>query len=267
MAELDSTNKQLRASIEAFVGEHAIDAKVADALGWYVYGLYSLGSQVPIYVGKGSGARVLAHFSQAISDVRDTEKLKALRDLFERRERPTIKIIRRRIDEKTALEIEAALIDALEPEGNRVLGHGVDEHGIRDLQALADRFSAVPLKEADIIHPMLMIKVDRRWHEERLSRQFDREKLYSITRRAWKINIARATTYRLACAVAEGIIREVYTLDEWHPDRIDAGRFEFSGRPSSLPAHRQFIDKSVRDLFKRGTQAPVTYWPRAAHGS
>ena len=266
MVEPDSTNSQLRASIEAFVGEHAIDAKVADELGWYVYALYPPRSTVPIYVGKGSDARVLEHFAEAISNIRDTRKLKALRDLFERQEQPTIRILRRRIDsEKTAYEIEAALIDALEPEGNRVLGRGADERGIKDLRVLVDQHSAVPLSETDIVHRMLMIKVDRRWHEEGLSRDFDPDRLYTITRRAWKVNVARAAGH-LACPVADGIIREVYTVDGWHPDLEEGGRFEFTGRPSTWQEHRRYVDRSVRDLFRRGNQSPVTYWPRAARG-
>ena len=266
MAEPDSTNSQLRASIEAFVGEHPIDAKVAEQLGRYVYGLYSPGSDVPIYVGKGTDGRVLAHFSEALSDIRDTKKLNALRNLFAQHQQPAIRILRRQIDsEQAAYEIEAALIDALVPEGNRVLGHGAYERGSRDLRDLISLYSAVPLKEAEIIHPMLMIKVDRRWREEGLSRDFDPEKLYVITRRAWKINIARAA-HHLACAVAEGIIREVYTVDGWHPDSKEPGRFEFSGSPSAMEEHRRYVDRSVRSLFKPGSQSPVTYWPRAAHG-
>jgi hypothetical protein len=161
------------------------------------------------------------------------------------------------------------------PEGNIVLGHGADEFGITDLKNLIAEYSAVRLEATDIDDPLIFIKVDQLWEQEGLSRNFDPRMLYEITRGFWKVNFKRVQG-RLVCAVAEGIIREIYDPEEWHPagdyshfnwrrlPKNPEGRYQFSGSPALKPRHRKYVNRSVRHLFKKGEQAPVTYWPRVS---
>jgi hypothetical protein len=273
--QLDST--EIKEHIRVFTEEHEIDPRVAEHLGWYVYALYEPDATLPFYIGKGKGTRVLQHFDEAIRLENDVTKLSVIRDLFAEGKAPSIRIIRRSIkSEELAYAIEASLIDALVPKGNIVLGHESGKFGITDLKHLIAEYSATPLEESDIVDPLMFIKVDQLWEQYGLSRHFDPNILYEITRGFWKVNLKRVKG-RLVCAVAGGIIRNIYEPEEWHsagdithldwrrlpnnPDR----RFQFSGNPALKPRHRKYVNRSVKHLFKKGAQSPVTYWPRATH--
>ena len=273
-----SDNLGIKEQIRVFAEGNEIDPLVAEHLGWYVYALYNPNEALPFYIGTGEGTRVLQHFDEAIRLENDSKKLSAIRDLFAEGHSPNIKIIRRNIESKElAYAIEASLIDALEPCGNVVLGHGARTFGITDLKNLIAEYSASPLAESDICDPLMFIKVDRLWKQYDLSRHFDPNMLYDITRGFWIVDLKRVQG-RLVCAVVGGIIREIYEPEEWHPagdithlnwDRLPKHperRYQFTGNPAFNTRHRKYVNRSVKHLFKKGAQAPITYWPRLSSG-
>jgi len=126
--KMQSSNDELKNQIRTFTNQNEIDSLVAEQLGWYVYGIYRPDNKLPFYIGKGKGTRVLQHFDQAISSEKNVAKLSEIRSIFIDGETPVIKIIRRDIEtEDRAYEVEASLIDAIQPQGNQVLGHGATE--------------------------------------------------------------------------------------------------------------------------------------------
>ena len=93
--------------------------------------------------------------------------------------------------------------------------------------------------------------------------------LYEATRGHWKVGPRRERA-ELAMAVADGIVREVYEIDAWHPAgttpeaarvhrEAPPDRWEFTGRVADESIRRRYIGGSVKDYFRRGNQNPFAY--------
>tara|TARA_Y100001960_G_scaffold289598_1_gene329565 strand:+ start:37 stop:864 length:828 start_codon:yes stop_codon:yes gene_type:complete len=270
----EDDEKALTEKISRFISDNEIDEYIAGRIGWYVYGIFSPTSTVPFYIGKGKGARVLQHLKEALSSEKQTYKLATIRSLFSQGSSPRLSIIRRNIEsEELAYLIESCLIDVIRPEGNLVLGHDTHEFGMTDIKNIIAENSTEILAEADITEPLMFIKIDRLWEENNLSGHFDAQKLYDITRGFWRVNRKRAKG-RHVCAVAHGVIREIYEVFEWNAaedieflegerrPKKSLHRFRFTGFPTDNPKYRKYANLSVKHLFKIGEQSPVTYWPR-----
>lgn len=86
----------------------SLPPEIAHKLGYYVYPYMDTRTNLPFYVGKGQGARVLAHLS-AHGESRKAQVMEELRRVGLT---PRTEILAQAlIDEETALRIEAAVID------------------------------------------------------------------------------------------------------------------------------------------------------------
>jgi hypothetical protein len=117
----------------------------------------------------------------------------------------------------------------------------------------------------DVTEPALLIRITRLFRDS-----LPPEALYEATRGVWLLGEKR-NSVGFALAVAYGVVREVYTVDQWHPagttpyntrspeDFGVARRWEFTGglAPESLRA--KYIGKSVAHYFPRGAANPVMY--------
>ncbi|GAB1411713.1 hypothetical protein MASR1M97_04490 [Candidatus Desulfobacillus denitrificans] len=86
-------------------------------LGCYVYALRDPCDKRVFYIGKGGGTgagnnRVYDHFIEAEKPARDGSKLNRIRAIWKSGKKVDWFIVRRNIDEQTALQIEGSLIDA-----------------------------------------------------------------------------------------------------------------------------------------------------------
>lgn len=88
------------------------------------------------------------------------------------------------MDDNTAFEVEAALIDAFPGLTNAVGGSGSNDYGVMHAKEIIARYSAEP---AVFQQKALMINVNRTASER---------SLYEATRYAWKINISRPSRPR-----------------------------------------------------------------------
>lgn len=102
---------------------------IAEKLGRYVYALRDPRPGGTIfYVGKGTGDRVYDHAIAALaeSDAEEDLKLKTIRDIRNEKREVGVEIIRHHLDNRTAEEVEAGVIDALRligiPLANKALG-------------------------------------------------------------------------------------------------------------------------------------------------
>ncbi len=230
---------------------------VSQRLRAYVYRLIDPRNGETFYVGKGEGNRVFAH-------IREEDGLKG-DDLDNKMERiRAIKLAgfevghvihRHGMDDKTALEVEAALIDAY-PGLTNVAGGAGSERGAMHAQEVIDQYGADP---AVFHHKALLINVNRSALEV---------SLYEATRYAWKINKPRATRAEVILATVQGVIRGAFVADEWlaaipehFPGRPAVPqRLGFVGREAPPEIAQLYVGKRVPDKYrKRGAVNPIRY--------
>jgi hypothetical protein len=113
--------------------------------------------------------------------------------------------------------------------------------------------------------PALLIRIARLF-DERMPPQA----LYEATRGVWRIG-ERRSSVRFALAVADGVVREVFAVNQWHPAGTTpystrspkevrlAGRWEFTGSLAPESLRSKYIGKSVAHYFPRGATNPIMY--------
>ncbi|MEK7953902.1 LEM-3-like GIY-YIG domain-containing protein [Luteolibacter soli] len=223
--------------ISEFVQKKTIDSLVAEDLRNYVYALYAPGEKFPFYVGKGVGERVLHHFAETIIELSrtsastiDSMKLRSIIDSFDRSDsEPQIRIIRRNLDEDQAEAVEGALIDVLQPPGNKVRGLHSVQNGMISLDELIIEKGAKPLAPKTDYGRIYLFNIEK-GHAERKS--------YDIALRGhWKSNrfIRDLAKYRagggraFAVGLIRGISRHVIEVESWQPSEFGPDRFQMVG--------------------------------------
>ncbi|MEO8036576.1 MAG: hypothetical protein ABI837_19215, partial [Acidobacteriota bacterium] len=234
---------------------------VAEKLGYYVYLYIDPRTNVPFYVGKGQGARVLAHLG-AQNESRKTATLAALRAAGLE---PRIDILAHALpDEPTAFRIEAAVIDVLQLADltNLVRGWRTTETGRMPLADLIATYGAKPVTITD---PAILIRINRLYKPG-----MDAHALYEVTRGIWKLGPRRERA-RFAMAIFNGVVRAVYAIDSWHPagsteyttrnavELVRPGRWEFVGHAGEAEIAQRYVGGSVVAHFALGLQNPVVY--------
>ena len=233
--------------------------EVAKHLGHYVYLYIDPRTDRPFYVGKGQGSRVLAHLDAE----GDSRKALVLSELRAAKLQPRLDVLAHGLkDAETALRIEAAAIDllGLDQLTNAVRGWQSIKSGRMSLDELRFYYEAKPVS---VTHPALLIRINKLYRH-----RMSVEELYEATRGIWKVGQRREKA-RIALAVFEGVVREVYEIEQWFPAGTlsyatrtltsPSGRWEFQGRPAPTSVRKAYFGHSVRTYFRRGQQSPVVY--------
>jgi uncharacterized protein len=169
-------------------------------------------------------------------------------------------IHRHGMDDATAFEVEAALMDAYPGLTNIAGGYGASDVGAMHAREIIRRYSAEP---AVFQHKALLINVNRSAAET---------SLYEATRYAWKISRKKAIQADVILAVVQGLIVGAFVADDWleatpenFPGRTDAapGRLGFIGHEAPESLRKLYVGKRVPDQYrKRGAANPIKYsWP------
>jgi hypothetical protein len=134
-------------------------ADVARKLKTYVYRLIDPRNGETFYVGKGQGNRVFSHMraEQNLEGDDLDNKVKRIREIRLAGFEVAHVIHRHGMDDKTAFEVEAALIDAYPGLTNIGEPHGND-YGAMHAKEIIRRYSAPP---AVFQHKALLISVNR----------------------------------------------------------------------------------------------------------
>ena len=246
---------------------------VIEHLGWYVYRLIDPRYGNTFYVGKGKDNRVFAHMRGEVAAADDDELLSnKLRQLREIRMAglEVIHIIHRHglPDEKTAYEVEAALIDAYPGLTNIMNGAGSNEYGSAHIKELIATYQP---ETVAFEHRTLMISVNRS------SKDID---LYDAVRFSWRVNVERASKAEVILATVRGIVKGVYVADKWLKstrenfpemaawdidDEFEAtqnARYGFRGTQAPVDIAKIYLGKRIPDeLRKKGSMSPVRYSP------
>ncbi len=159
-------------------------------------------------------------------------------------------IHRHGMDEKTAFEVESAVMDAYPGLTNIAGGAGGSDYGAMHAESIIARYRTEP---AVFKHKAILIGVNR---------SADETSLYEATRYAWKISKAKAHQAEVVLATRHGVIVGVFIADEW----LDATVKNFPGREAA-PGRLGFIGRdapaAIRDLYLRKT-VPAEYRKRGA---
>jgi uncharacterized protein len=227
----------------------------------YVYRLIDPRNGETFYVGKGKNNRVFAHIRYAkipgrIKSGNPDYKLSRINDIHNAGFDVSHVLHRHGLDDKSAKEVEAALIDAYPSLTNVMTGCGSNDFGAMHTKEIIKKYQS---EVADFKHNALIINVNLS------STQYS---TYEAVRYAWKINVSRAIKAEIVLAVSHGLIKDVFFAKKWHeatsenfPGRVPVpGRFGFEGCIADIEIKSLYIDKRLPDNFsKKGAANPIRY--------
>jgi len=229
---------------------------VAEKLKTYVYRLIDPRNGETFYIGKGKGDRVFAHIRDRVEEDDPNNKLKRIRDIHLAGFEVDHVIHRHGMDDKTAFEVEAALIDAYPGLTNVAEPTGSSEYGATHAKEIIRRYTAEP---AVFKHKAMLISVNR---------TATTTSLYEATRYAWKVSPSKANEAEVILATFQGLIVEAFIAREWleatsanFPGREDMpGRFAFVGEEAPSEIRNLYIEKRVPDEYRKpGAANPIKY--------
>lgn len=232
-----------------------ITPDIANTLKCYVYVYTDPRNGKPFYVGRGQGNRVFSH----LDDSAETEKTATIRAIRESGTEPQIDILRYGLTEAEAALVEASAIDLLGlPDlTNRVAGHHERSFGRIGSKELIQMLCAKPVA---VRHKAILITINKLYRSN-----MSAEELYEATRGIWVVGLRREKA-DYGMAVYQGIVREVYLIEKWHPAGTllyrtrdtkgfeSSGRWEFEGHVAS-DIRDEYIGRSVGP----GGQNPIRY--------
>lgn len=231
---------------------------VVEKLKTYVYRLIDPRNGETFYVGKGRGNRVFAHMyaEQSLDGDEINNKLQRIRDIRLAGFEVAHVIHRHGMEDRTALEVESALIDAYPGLTNATVGIGGRDFGALHAMEIIERYSA---ELAVFHHKALLININR---------SATSQSIYEATRYAWKINKIKAEKANVILATLQGLIVDAFIAHAWleatvenFPGHIEApGRHGFVGEPAPRDMQQLYVRKRVPDEFrKRGAANPIKY--------
>ncbi len=182
--------------------------EVAQRLGYYVYRLIDPRYGETFYVGKGQGNRIFDHAKDRIalgSGDEQNLKLSRIREIKNAGFEVAHVVHRHGLNEGTALEVEAALMDAYPGLTNISGGHGSADRGRAHVNEIVNRYAAEPVS---FRHSCLEVLVSRLSSEA---------SIYHVARFAWPVAVERARQVEYVLAVDRGMVVEVFEPTEWLP--------------------------------------------------
>ena len=236
---------------------------VTEQLKHYVYRLIDPRNGERFYVGKGQGNRIFAHVNGLVAD-EDNEvsdpKLQRVKEIQASGLEVGHVIHRHGMEsDRTAKEVEAALIEAYPGLTNKVRGQGARDYGSRHVQEIIDEYAG---EEFEVKEPLMLISIGSSYYKLTL---------YDAVRFAWKVNVHRALTCKLVLANLRGLVVGAYRPTEWlpataenfydHPWRhSDPQRHGFIGQEAEPETWNYYVRKRVPSWYRRkGIRSPVLY--------
>lgn len=232
-----------------------ITPEIADILKSYVYIYSDPRTGKPFYIGKGKGNRLFTH----LADRSDKQKTDRIAKIRQSGLEPRIDILRYGLSDSEAALVEAAGIDLLgKPQlTNQIAGHHAMSFGRINSQLVIAMLKAKPVK---VRHKSVLITINRLYRSDMTAQE-----LYEATRGIWVIGRRREGA-QYAMAVFQGIVREVYQINRWHPAGTlkyhtrdpkgfkGSGRWEFEG----------VVAADIRDMYigysvGKSGQNPIRY--------
>ena len=163
-------------------------------------------------------------------------------------------IHRHGLDEKTALEVEAALIDAYPGLSNEQGGKHSRDRGTMNALQIQKIYTVETIDE--IKEKCLIIKI-RQSTVDLFPNCETSKAIYEATRASWKLNMQNAKKVTYVLSVMDGIVKAVYTDLEWS---TEGTRWKFEGKEASKDIQNKYVGKRIPAEFrKRGIASPCLY--------
>lgn len=222
---------------------------VCEKMGYYVYILKDPRTSTIFYVGKGINNRVFQHVAGALTSPVLSDKLNLIREIHVTRQEVEHHILRHGLTQEQALEIESACIDLLGLDNltNTVKGHDTWQRGLKTVDEVIQHYDAQVIT---ITEPTVIININKRYN-----RFMTPQQLYQTTRSAWVIGSKRNNAM-YAIAAYRGLVREVYEIENWNSN---GDRWEFTGQIANSIVRDKYLNQSLDNYVKRGSQNPIRY--------
>ena len=230
--------------------------EVAQKIQHYVYRLIDPRNGETFYVGRGQGNRVFDHAREKLTGDSEGQKMSRIREIKRSGFQVSHVVHRHGMDESTAKEVEAALIEAYPGLTNIMGGYGSNDFGVMHATEIIRKYSA----EAAIFkHKALLISVNRSASER---------SLYEATRSAWRINLNKAEQAEVILSTVHGLIVGAFIADRWLPATKEnfpgketvEGRYGFLGDVAPVDISELYVGKRIPDEYrKRGASYPIRY--------
>ena len=233
----------------------SINDMATKTLKAYVYLYIDPRDGKPFYIGKGRGNRLFTH----LGDTSENEKVARIAEIREAGLEPQIDILRYGLSDSEARLVEAAAIDLYGKENltNRMAGFHPGSFGRLTYK---DVITMLTAKEVRVRHKVMLITINRLYRSGMTELE-----LYEATRGAWVVG-ERRSEVEYAFAVYQGIVREVYRIEKWHP----AGTLSYETRELGIPRKQPrwefsgHVAHGIRDEYVgfsvgKGGQNPIRY--------
>ena len=229
--------------------------EVISGIDYYVYRLIDPRNGNTFYVGKGRGNRVFDHMKCALAFENEEDaastRIRTIQKILQDGLDVVHVIHRHGLGEKTALEVEAALIDAYPGLSNEVAGQYGSERGPMNALQIEAKFKAEIIDE--IAEKCIIIKVAQR------SIDYNNGDIYEATRAAWKLDMNHAKKADYVLSVLEGIVKAVYSDMQWSCIE-EWARLKFDGKEAPENIKEKYVGKRIPPEYrKRGGRSPCLY--------
>lgn len=197
-------------------------------LRYYIYALVDPRDQSIFYVGKASANN--RAFNHLKATQKESKKQRIISEIRSSGNEATVEILRYGLtNEEIALEVEAAIIDAIGLENltNAVRGHGV-ERGRLPATEVERLHGSEPVRVSTIEEPCMLFFI-RKTYSPTLSEQ----EIYDCVRQFWhgvSAKNRKELTCRLALGVVDGVVVRAYSIAGWYPAGTTLSSRQLSGK-------------------------------------
>lgn len=240
------------------------DEKTIQHLKFYVYLLIDPKTDEPFYVGKGKENRVYNHVQCALETEITNNKYDEIRRIMSEGNDVKHLIVRHGLNEKTAFEIESALIDTFKfipkfknyVRGNIQGGVNSIEKGLMTANEIIRLYNAETLEKID--DDCIIININRTY-----KRGSGDDAIYNATKEIWDIKEHRRNKTKFVLSEYKGLIVEVFKVEKWYskergynPGAKKYGQtylgYGFEGIIAEESIRNKYINKTISPYKKRG---------------
>lgn len=240
------------------LNKNEFSKEVIEELKYYVYKLIDPRNGNVFYVGKGKGNRIFSHANGILAKEEleewqddESEKIRTIREIKGEGLEVIYIIHRHHMDEKTAFEVEAALIDVYSGLTN-IASPVNSEYGVANVQQIINKYGLQQISEFKKEDKVLIIKI----RQENVN-SWGNGSIYETVHQWWKLNGNRRNEVKQVVAVIDGIVKEVYKVKKWYYNK-EKDRWGFDGVEIK---DSEYLNKRIppEKYRKKGQASPTLY--------